>query len=483
MATHLQQAFIGRERELSELEALLGKKSSSLVVVKGRRRVGKSRLLNEFIQGKRAYKFIGLAPYDGATAQDQRDEFARQLQTITGLPQVATDDWGMLFSLLGHELKRSTKPTVVIFDEVSWMADQSSAFLSQLKTVWDEQWQQHPKLILILCSSVSVWMEDNILNSTGFYGRVSWSLTLKPLPLPDCKRLLKSQGWQGSTYETFKLLSVTGGVPWYIEQMQGQYTADDNIKRQCFSSGGVLFHEFDQIFKDIFGKKEAIYKHIVSALMSGPLDYKELSGKTNYKSSGRLSDYLDNLIAAGFISRDYTWQLRSGKISKISHFRLSDNYLRFYLKYIQPRKIHIQQDRFSDVGLSSLPGWNSIMGFQFENLVLNNRDQLLELLHIQPDQVVADNPFVQRKTQEHAGCQIDYLIQTQYHNLYACEIKFSKDPLRKGVIREVKDKIDRISLPRGMAVLPVLIHVNSIDESISDAGYFHRIVDFSELLS
>ncbi len=230
--------------------------------------------------------------------------------------------------------------------------------------------------------------------------------------------MLEAQGFKGSIYEKFKILSVTGGVPWYIEQIQGHFNADDNIRKQCFTKGGALFEEFEKIFYEVFGKRDKVYREIVEALSNGSAEYEEVVLKTKYQSSGRLSQYLADLSNAGFISRDYSWILKSGSESTISRFRLSDNYLRFYLKYIAPKYAQIEKERFKDGSLSSIPGWETIMGLQFENLVLNNRDQVLKLLNIRSEDVIADNPFLQKQTTRQKGCQIDYLIQTKFKNLY-----------------------------------------------------------------
>lgn len=124
--------FVGRENELIELNALLKKKTASLVVVKGRRRIGKSRLIDHFSKDIRHLKFTGLAPVKGITDQHQRDEFARLLSAQTGLPEIKTDDWSKLFVLLAREV--SVGRVVVIFDEISWMAHLDPTFLPKLKS-------------------------------------------------------------------------------------------------------------------------------------------------------------------------------------------------------------------------------------------------------------------------------------------------------------------------------------------------------------
>ena len=468
------EIFVGREEEMQQLKDLLKKKSASFVVVKGRRRIGKSRLLEEFSKNKKSYKITGLAPQKETTKQQQLDEFARQLSKTTGLPEIKADDWSKLFSLLAREAK--TNSVLIILDEISWIGSKDPDFLGKLKNTWDDHFKKNPNLMLIVCGSVSTWIDDNILNSKAFYGRISWTLALDPLPIRDCNCLLEAQGFRGSVYEKFKVLSVTGGVPWYIELMQGNYSADENIKRQCFSKGGALFGEFEKIFHDVFGKQDQVYKEIVETLAEGPANYKEISKKSGYKSSGRLSKYLKDLEKAGFISRDFTWSLKSGEEAKISQYRLSDNYLRFYLKYIAPNQRKIKKGQYRAISLSSLMNWDTIMGFQFENLVLNNREEILDFLNIRFEDIIVDNPYLQKQTANQKGCQIDYLIQTKYKNLYVCEIKFSRHPISTKIIEEMKRKISRLTLPRGFAALPVLIHINGVSKSPEIEDYFYEII-------
>ena len=195
------------------------------------------------------------------------------------------------------------------------------------------------------------------------------------------------------------------------------------------------------------------------------------------EKSGIYSEYLDELVKTGYVARDYTWKLNSGTFSKLSYYRLCDNYLRFYLRYIEPNYHNILQDR--DV----LPaGWTSIMGLQFENLVLNNRHKLHELLSIRPTDIRIDNPYFQKGTKLSPGVQIDYMIQTRFNVLYICEIKFCRDRIGTEIIKEMRQKIQALELPRGYSVQPVLIHVNGITPELEEQEFFAHIIDFGALL-
>jgi uncharacterized protein len=472
--------FIGRKEELQQLNRLLQQKGPRLVVVKGRRRIGKSRLIKEFAKDYLFYEFAGLPPTSITTAQSQREEFTRQLEEKLDLKGIKSDDWGDLFTVLARHTRKGK--IVILLNEISWMGSKDPDFLGKLKNAWDMQFNNNLKLILVLCGSVSTWIEKNIINSTGFVGRLTLTLTLDELPLFECNHFWDKYGEGVSAYEKFKILSVTGGIPRYLELINPKHSTEENIKQLCFVSSGTLVNEFEHIFTDIFSKRSKLYKNILEQLTNGSLTQEILSKKINLPRTGELSEYLDDLVLSGFITRDFTWHLKTGKISKLSRYRLRDNYVRFYLKYILPNKAKIEKKNFHLKTLTALPGWDSMMGFQFENLVLNNHPSIISLLRIHPEDLVFDNPFFQRKTSRTPGCQIDYLVQTRFNSVYVCEIKFSRFEITADIIPEMREKLKRLKLPRHFSYRPVLIHVNGVREDVADSGFFSEIIDFSQLL-
>lgn len=477
----MSSKFIGRKEELASLAKLLKKKSASLVVVQGRRRIGKSRLIEEFAKDYTFFQFSGLFPTTGTTPQSERDEFARQLSHTTGLPEVSADDWSKLFLLL-HEKSREGR-VIILLDEISWMGSKDPDFLAKLKNAWDLYFKKNPELLLFLCGSSSAWIEKNILASTGFVGRISFRLTLNELTLPECAKFWPQIPGQISAYEKLKILSVTGGIPRYLEEVNPWMSAEENIRDLCFVNGGPLVNEFNDIFSDLFHKRSPTYKKIVLTLANGPLDIKEITKMLDMEQSGFISEYLDDLVKSGFITRDYTWHIVSGEVSRLSVFRLSDNYIRFYLKYIDKNILRIKNDEFAIKSVTALPGWESIMGFQFENLVLKNRRHIQSLLKIKPEWIVSSNPFFQRSTVKNPGCQIDYLIQTKFNELFVCEIKFSKNEISSSIIDEMQRKLQSFVYPKKFSIKPVLIHVNGVHDDVEDSGFFAEIIDFGLLLN
>lgn len=471
--------FIGREKELEKLNSLLRREVASLVVIKGRRRIGKSRLIKEFAKPFKTYNFMGLPPESGTNAQTQRNEFARYLKQHCLVPASTIKDWGDLFTLLAQQTADGR--VIIVLDEISWMAHEDPTFLGKLKSIWDLYFSQNPKLILILCGSVSSWIEKNILRNTGYLGRPTLQMTIHELALNYCNKFWKNNK-NISAFEKLKLLSITGGVPRYLELIDPQLSAEDNIKNLCFDPDSPLFDEFKYIFSDIYGLKSTTYQSIVSVLSNGKATREEIIAKAGLQHGGDVSTYLEELEIGGFIERDHTWSMQTCKESTLSFYRLCDNYTRFYLKYILPNKNKIKNRQFEDVSINNLPGWNSMLGLQFENMVINNHKKIIQLLKIKPEDIILANPFFQRPTKKQAGCQIDYMIQTKHDVVYICEIKFSRSSLSNDVISEMQEKLKQMKVPKHISRRTILIHVNGVNESVIDSGYFYAIEDFGQFL-
>lgn len=466
--------FYGRKEELSRLAFLLKKKTSSLVVIKGRRRIGKSRLILEFSKGIKTLVFTGLPPTEKTTEQTQRDYFVQQMKRLLNT-DVKAEDWGDIFWYLSQETQ--FKQIIVVLDEINWMGSLDHTFLGKLKSAWDLHFKNNPKVLMILSGSMSSWIEKNILSSTGFMGRISLELTLDELPLSACNLFWRKKAPLVSAYDKFKILSVTGGVPRYLEEIDPDVSAKENVYNLAFRKGGLLVEEFDRIFSDLFSSRFLRYKQIVKRLAKGSASLEQICSALNLEKGGSISNYLEDLEETGYLSQDLTWNIKNSKESNLCTFRLKDNYLRFYLKYIEPLRGKIENNR-----IVTPPAWDSIMGLQFENLVLHNFLSVYKLLNLDPSEVLYDNPFFQRSTKAHPGCQIDYLIQTKFNTLYLCEIKFSKEPIGLSVVKEVQQKIDRLVKPKNFSIRPILIHVNGVMDSVKEKDFFAKIIDFGQFL-
>ncbi|MEM7402953.1 MAG: ATP-binding protein [Myxococcota bacterium] len=471
--------FIGRRQELAKLRALHRQASPRLVVVRGRRRIGKSCLITQFathMPQHTFWSFAGLAPQGDMTAQSQRDHFARQLAASLRQPPFTVQDWSDAFAHLSRHIKPGD---VILFDEISWMAHQDPSFIPKLKAWWD---RQKTAVVVVLCGSVSTWIERNILNNTAFFGRMNMTLTLQPLSITDSARLLAAVGFQGSVYDTYRLLSLMGGVPWYLEQVGAGVTADEVIKQLCFEKDGLLVAEFDRIFHDLFNGKAATYRKILNALKNGMKTLAQVRSGIGFAHSGTLSRLMQQLIVAGFVTQQRLWSFATAKPGKQSLYRICDPYMRFYLKVIEVHRAQIEQGAFADVAVSRLPGFEAHMGLQLEYLLLQNRPLLLQAMGICPSDVVCDGPYRQAATSSRHGCQIDYLVQTTANNLFICEFKFKRREIGMEIVDSMQEKIATLKIPRRYAAIPVLFHIGGVTSTVATDRFFYRIIDIAQLL-
>lgn len=473
--------FVGREIELEALEKQSVSGHASFVAIRGRRRIGKSRLIEEFSKGfSKKFFFMGLPPDQGITSVEQREEFIQQMRT-QGLPPIRNEDWSDIFLVLGQAAAKGK--VLLVFDEIAWMGFKDPTFLGKLKNAWDQLFEKNNKLMLVVASSISSWIEKNILRSKGFFGRVDLTLTLRELSIEECSEFWGKQKQCVSAYEKLKVLGVTGGVPKYLRAIQPKLSAEENICDLCFKESGLLFNEFDSIFHDLFSRRSKLYKKIVKLLASHScLTQTEICQGIGRRADRALSEYLYDLVTAGFIAVDFTWSIQSAKISNLRKYRLSDNYLRFYLKYIFPNKAQILKRKFEIQSVFDSLQWESIMGLQFENLVLYNSTLLYKKLGLKPSEVILEGPFFQKKGDRKKGCQIDLMFQTKASVLYICEIKFSKNPIGPSVIGDLEKKIYALAVPKHVSCRPVLIHVGGVQKEVVEADFFHKIIDWTQFV-
>jgi hypothetical protein len=278
-----------------------------------------------------------------------------------------------------------------------------------------------------------------------------------------------------------KVLSVTGGVPRYLEEIRPSLSAEENIRRLCFTKEGFLFNEFDQIFHDMFSQRSATYREIVNALAEGSKRQNEVGHAINWERGGHLTEYLRDLELSGFVTADIVYGIKTGKPTRLSKYRLSDNYIRFYLKCIAPRADAIKKGLYDSTTLEGIIPWETVIGLQFENLVLKNLPFLLTIIGVHPSAVKAAAPYIQNPTGRQRGCQIDLLIHAR-HSIYICEIK-SAARITAAVIDEVKQKVLRLAVPKGISTRTVLIHAGDIEPAAIREGFFDHLVPFDNLLT
>ena len=372
--------FFGREDLLEQLSSLWNKRVSSLVTCRGRRRIGKSTLIEQFASRSKArfLKIEGVRPERKTTSGDELAAFAKQLSDQCGCERTPPLDWSDAFRRLDREI-RSGQKTVVLLDEVSWLAHLADSFSSDLKIAWDNLLKKHDRLILVLCGSV--------------------------------------------------VLSVTGGVPRYLEEVDPGLSAAENIRKLAFLPKSVLRTDFDEMFMDVITERPKFSAQVLRSLAAGPLRATEVAQSLGIVKSGNVTNALRQLEEAGFVSVEHGRNPETGEEIRDRRYRIRDNYTRFYLKCIEPVKDVIDDGSFAFVSLDQFEGWNVDMGFAFENLIVNNYRELLPHLHLDRVLIVSASPYCRQSSQRSSGegVQVDLLLQTR-QSICVVEIKRRRYP-------------------------------------------------------
>ena len=470
--------FLGREKELASLKLLLDKPTASLVACRGRRRIGKSTLFSEFARRERLgfISIEGLGPRKGQTNADQLRNFGERLAEQTGRKLVVPQSWPEAFRLLSTRIPRRGRQ-LVLLDEISWMGKHEPDFPGYLKNGWDDDLKHHDNLILVICGSVSAWVRRNLLDSATFGGRFSRDIVLRELPLRQCAGFWREKSKDLSSRELLDVLSVTGGVPRYLEEINPSLSAAENIRLMCFTPDGPLFKDFSSMFSEVFGDTVKVKGDILQALADGPLGLSEIADSLGIERGGSLGSSLEELCEAGFVAKDEVLNPRTWKPGKLARYRLCDNYSRFYLKYIAPHIGEIKSGRFEFESLSELPGWQTIMGLQFENLVLNRVMDFKEQLHLKGATIRSAAPY---RADGVNGVQVDLMIQTD-EVMYVIEIKRRKR-IAASIIEEVKSKISKIRRPRRISVRKGIVYDGELAPSVKRGGYFDALVDIGSIM-
>ena len=424
------------------------------------------------------------------TNRDQLRYFCDKLSVETGQTFAEPKNWIEAFRCLDQAISAfDDLRVVVLLDEISWMGKYDPDFPGYLKDAWDDCLKAHGNLVLVLCGSVSAWIQKNILDSTGFVGRISQELVLTELPLRDCVRFWRQMADSVSSQEVFDLLSVVGGVPRYLEEIDPALTTNENIRRLAFTKSGTLFKDFRQVFADVFGKKAKDKGDILRTLAFESKKLTDIADALGKGRNGHLSEALDELELAGFVERERGLNPATGEEQKKDCYRICDNYTRFYLRYVEPYSVMIRRGAFSFVSLDSLSGWTAMLGLQFENMILNNSSEIISRLSLDRSLVLSCAPYRKAasrkvaggaKDEDEGGCQIDLLIQLK-QSMYVVEVK-RQGEIGLEVVDEVRRKIRRLPNPKGLSVRPVLVYDGRLSPSVREQAYFVALIEAVDLL-
>ena len=414
--------MIGREREIKELNRLFNSDRAELVAIYGRRRVGKTYLVDETFSGRISFRHAGLSPCDESPKgllRAQLTHFYNSLELYGMKPTEKPQNWLDAFFLLEKLLQNKDNGTrqLVFLDELPWLDTPRSGFIRAFEGFWNN-WGCHRKnLMVIVCGSANSWILDSLINGHGgLYNRVTYEIKLSPFNLHECEEFYKSHQIQFSRYDIAQSYMIIGGIPYYLGYFTAGLSLAQNVDNLFFTKNAKLQNEFDRLFDSIFVNPDAV-KNIVKLLYTKNAGYtrKELIEKLGISDGGRLSRNLNALIASDFIIK----YIPFGLSKREEHYKVVDPFCLFYLRFVQ------SQNKFNDhfwqqnILSQSVVTWR---GYAFENVCFNHIEQIKKALGISG--VVSSNSAWSKRDDDKEGTQIDLLINRNDNVLTMCEIKY-----------------------------------------------------------
>lgn len=476
--------FFGRDNLMAQLEALTQKRVASLVTCRGRRRIGKSTLIEEFARriSSRFIKIEGKRPNGKMGNSDELESFARQLADQSDAEATPPASWPDAFKRLNSQIADG-ETMVVLLDEISWLAHFADDFSEDLKIAWDNLFKKHDRLILVLCGSVSCWIRDNIIDNGAYMGRRSLDIVVPELSLESCARFWGDAAARLATREIIDVLSVVGGVPRYLEEVNPAESAEQNIRRLFFMPKAVLRMDFDDMFRDVITAETNFTGQVLKTLVDGPKSGVEVAKAMNLPKGGRIAGALARLEESGFIAIENGTNPETGERPREKRYRIRDNYTRFYLKYVEPVKDIIDSGAFEFASLGQLENINALMGLAFENLVINNYRDLIRPLNLEGQLITSAAPYRRKATSGRngrKGVQIDLLIQTR-KSIYIVEIKRMAS-IGREIVQEMDERVRAIHRPDGVSIRTAIVYEGVLSPLVAADGYFDAIVPFRKLL-
>lgn len=440
----MENKIIGRQKEIEILKNTLASKSPEFVAIYGRRRVGKTYLIKNFY-GKQPGIFFELTGLNDGGLKDQLSNFSISLSKAfyQGAEMAVQKSWMDAFRQLNVAIENTPpdKQIMIFFDEIPWLATRKSGFLKALEYYWNTQWSHRKKLILIVCGSAASWMLEKIVYSKGgLHNRITVNIPLQPFDLKETKEYLKYKTHDFENDHVLLIYMIMGGIPHYLNSLIRNVSISQNIDAQCFQKGGLLFDEFEKLFHSLYEQPE-IYIKMIRAIAKKSKGVSREEVIKNIKSisdGGQLNVMFKSLEEAGFISSF----LPLGHTRRGVHYRLIDEYVLFYLKWIEPFRKKTRASTTASYWSSILhtPVWYTWAGHAFEAVCLKHVDVIKNTLDLKNIQVYwGDWRYIPSKN-EGAGAQIDLVLDRSDNCVTLCEIKYTEKQFK--ITGSYKKEID-----------------------------------------
>ena len=347
--------FIGRERELQTLNSLYNSNRFEFAVIYGRRRVGKTALINEFTKDKDTIFFTGIE----TTAKENLDNFSGCIMEYnTGIAADSTfSSFRSAFEYV-FELAKS-KRIVLVIDEYPYIARASKSLASTIQLLIDKN-KNHSKLFLILCGSSMSYMEDHVLSyKAPLYGRRTAQLKIDPFDFfESCRRFKKL-----SDVDKALAYGIVGGTPQYLIQFDDNLSIEDNIKNTHLNPSSFIFEEPGNLLKQEV-REPATYNAIITAIATGSSKINEISNKVGANTS-ICATYIRNLIMLDIIKKESP---HGEKTTRKTIYSIKDNMFRFWYRFV-PKNASIISHGAAELAYKRIePELSSYMGGVFEEI-------------------------------------------------------------------------------------------------------------------
>lgn len=313
--------FIGRERELTALERSYRSDKFEFAVIYGRRRVGKTALINKFIDDKNAIYFMGVE----SNAKQNLENLSKNIMEYVSGTEIDSV-FSSFQSALEYVFKLAEKERIILaIDEYPYVARSSKSLASTLQLLIDK-YKDKSKLMLILCGSSMSYMEDSVLAyKAPLYGRRTSQMKLLPFNFEETCRYFKNF----SDEEKSLVYGVVGGTPQYLLQIDDNLSVEENIKNTFLNPVSFLYEEPINLLKQEV-REPAIYTAIIAAIAAGASRMSDISGKVG-EDTNVCAMYLKNLISLGIVQKEPPY---GEKTSRKSVYSIEDNMFRFWYRFV-----------------------------------------------------------------------------------------------------------------------------------------------------
>ncbi len=412
--------MIGRLKERKILLEALASPQSEFVAVFGRRRIGKTFLVNETFGGRYAFQHSGAENVD---TRGQLDYFRQSISRYFGSRCPRLANWRTAFFELEERLAHSGEgKKIVFFDEIPWLDTPKSGFLPAFEHFWNGWASLRHDILLVICGSATSWVVKEILrNRGGLHNRVTRPLPIAPFSLSECEEFAKSNSLPFDRRQIAECYMAFGGVAYYWSLLSPDLNAAQNFDNLFFARQALLKDEFPRLFASLF-KHSQKYVEIVTILSARAqgLQREDILSRMAEPCGGEISRYLQELEECGFIRRNPSL----GKARKGAIYQLIDNFTLFHFKFLKERKG--TDGHFWEVSYNS-PSVNAWRGLSFERLCFWHIPQIKRALGISG--ILADVYSWRGKAGGPDGeeAQIDMLIDRGDRVINVCEMKYSSD--------------------------------------------------------